>query len=219
MTPAEVGATLETARGNARAAASANRISGDLNEARKGIVPESEAAQNIGGLGFNLDRNLRLRTNKILSDNANVAALQPDEKAALEGVADGTWLRNTLRNIGSIFGVTNPVRAIASTTVGGAGGAAVGLPELAAILPAAGTVAGATASGMTRRALTAAEELIRRNSPLAQSQLDALQNSYSPGIGRDQAVIRALLPGLLAPPPPEPRGRGLLVPPPPPGFI
>jgi hypothetical protein len=144
-------------------------------------------------LNYNVDFQLRNRALAILKDNANVAALLPDEKAMLEAVSSGTVPRNALRAFGNVFGVTDPLRAATSLGTGYGVGGGWG----AAILPAAGTAAKMAASGLTRRALQAVEEQTRRNSPLAQSAYDGLLASYSPGIGRDEAIARALMPGLL----------------------
>jgi hypothetical protein len=204
----EVASTLQTARDNSRSAMSANRISGDLNDAVKGILAEVEANQNVKGANYNVDFQLRNRALAILKDNANVAALLPDEKAALEAIANGTVPRNALRSFGGAFGGTDPLHLMAS---GGAGYGAGGIWGMAG-LPVAGMVAKRLGGAMTNRALQAVEEQTRGNSPLAQSAYDGLLASYSPGIGRDAAITRALMPGLLSVPPAPARKL-------PPGFI
>lgn len=221
MTPAEVGSTFTTAQQNWRSAANANRISGDLTPAVKGILETIEMKAQASG-NYNVDAPLRNRALAILQDNANVAALLPDEKAALEAVVQGKVSRNMMRDFGRIFGVGNPLELLSSGTAGGSLGAgigaltsgllgtAIGGPLGAAVLPIAGTAARRVSKAGTKGALSAAEELIRSNSPFAQEILANLIKTPPP-VGRDEAVLQPLLRGLLAPPPDRSRL--------PPGYI
>jgi hypothetical protein len=220
MTSGEVGSTFDTARNNYRSALGANRISGDLDPAVKGILETVEAKAQASG-NYNVDAPLRNRALAILQDNANVAALRPDEKAALEAVAKGTVTRNMMRDFGRIFAVNSQFGLAASGGAGGTVGAGIGalasgLTGAAAgggigalALPIAGTAAREIAKGGTKRSLAAAEELMRQNSPLAQSILQDVLNQ-PPAVGRD-AVMQQLYRGLLAPPPERSRL--------PPGYI
>jgi hypothetical protein len=85
----------------------------------------------------------------------------------------------------------------------GAGSGGIGWKGILAGLAsqAGGAVAKAAANAIARGNTRLAEELVRANSPLAESLRAAQTLSYSPGIGRDQAVMRSLMPGLLEEPP------------------
>jgi len=212
MTMEEVGKTFDAGTGNWRAGSSANRITGELNPATKGILRELDAKQNVAGVSFNMDRQLRARAEKMLADNATVASLLPDEQKLLEGVRDGTLTRNALRNFGEVFGISNPLRAGTSAAVGGAlgggagamggasalGGGLLGGGIGAVALPAAGTVARMAGSGLTRKAIMAAEKLIRSNAPLAAAERAAAPIVSPVPIGRD-ALMQQVYRGILAP--------------------
>ena len=225
MAPEDVGSTLQTARDNYRSALNANRISGDLDPAVTGILERAEGRAATANSGQNLDNQLRRRAAAILEHNKDVASLAPDEKAALEAIRDGTFLQNRLRSIGNTLGGGGGLGRLWSSGMGGAGGLLAGMSgggtgqgtaaAGAIAAPAIGWLSKTLENALARRSINAADELIRSNSPLYRSILDAAPLSYSPGLGRDEAVMRALMPGLLAPPqPPLSSGRQM-----PPGFI
>ena len=216
MLPEEVSATLQTARGNARARMVANEISGELSPGTVGFLERAEARAGIPGRQ-SVDTQLRNRAGAMLESNAEVSSLLPDERKAVEMIRDGTATRNTLAWFGrKLSNLSSQVTGgglggLAGLLHGGTlGDAALGVLALQGARGAAGAAARGGANALARRQTLAAEELVRRNSPLGQSLLD-VPLSYSPGTGRDAAIMRALLPDLLTEPPSERRL--------PPGFI
>jgi hypothetical protein len=93
--------------------------------------------------------------------------------------------------------------AAATLLTGGAGVSGLGWKGLLAALPlqAGGAVAKAAANAVARRNTRLAEELMRYNSPLAESLRAQQTLSPSASFGRDAAVMRSIMPGLLEEPP------------------
>lgn len=209
MSLEDIASTLQDARANTRSARTANRLSGDLDPAIKGILDEVQLKADASG-NYNIDQSLRGRAAAILARNKDVASLLPDEKDALEAVVRGTVTQNSLRLLGKRFAPNSMFNITLSGGAGYGAGSLLGLPpELLALgVPAAGAAAQSANIAMTKSGLRAAEEQVRRNSPFHQGLLADATLSYVPGLGRDETVMRALLGGgLLAPAPPE---QGLL---------
>jgi hypothetical protein len=211
MAAEDIAPTLATARGNTRAAMNANKVSGELDPAATGFIERAEGRSGTGRRA--LSDQLADRAGKILESNEQISALAPDEIAALRLVRDGTATQNILEWAGKRFGGLSPVSAVNTAAMSGAGFSGLGAKGVALGLVSqlGGTVAKAVANAMARGNTRLAEELMRRNSPLAQGLLAEQRLDFSPGIGRDQAVMRSLMPGLLTDPPPENRL--------PPGYI
>jgi hypothetical protein len=207
MAPEQVSTTLEEARGNTRAAMAANKISGELDPAATGFIERAEGRSGPGRKS--MADQLSDRATKILESNKEYGRFTPDEIKALEKIRDGTATQNVLEWWGRRFGGVGPASAITNLTVGAGLGGGLGWKGLLGAIPAqlSGEAAKAWANAMARGNTRLAEELARRNSPLAQGLLASQPLSYSPGIGRDAAVVRAIVPGLFDNrPPPEPPG-------------
>lgn len=219
----DISSTLADARENTRSRLTANQLSGEKEVAVKGILPQINLKSMAKGSTYNAEQAMRDRVSALLMSNKDVASLLPDERAALEGVVEGTWPGNRLRDFGKYFG-SFPFGIGLSTSAGYSLEGALGIPGLRYALPVAGAAARKGSAALTRSALDDAEELIRRNSPLYRSLLQDAPLSYSPGLrGGDPYSLmpgpltfpRAAMPGLLAPPqPPLSSGQQM-----PPGFI
>jgi hypothetical protein len=211
MAPEQIGPTLETARGNTRSAMAANKISGELDPAATGFIERAEGHAGPGRRAVAMQ--LSDRAEAILKKNEEIRSFAPDEVKALELIRDGTATRNTLEWFGRRFGGTDLASTLANAAVGGAVGATGGWPWALAAVAAqsGGLLAKAAANAMARGQTKVAEELVRSNSPLARSLIENQHLNYSPGAGRDAAVMRLLGPGLLEAPLPQSRL--------PPGYI
>lgn len=200
MAPGEVAPALSRADANWGAAQRANQLTGDLQKARVGMVERGE------GRRGNLDLNIRNAAERMLENEKQVKSLTPEELRAVEYIQAGNWLRNKASDLGTSFGQSGLSKAVASLR-GGAGlgllGTLIqGLTPEAAVPAAVGMVAGpwvgsvarSVADAGARRAVSAAEELMRRRSALAQ---EYLAGRTSPLFGREQAIQSILQPGLL----------------------
>jgi hypothetical protein len=207
MAPEQVGPTLQEARANTRAAMAANKISGELDPAATGFIERAEGRSGTGRKS--MADQLQDRAKQILESNKEYGRFTPDEIQALEKIRDGTAGQSMLEWLGRRFGGVGPASSITNLTMGmGLGG--LGWKGLLASVPPmlGGELAKAWANAMARGNTRVAEELARRNSPLAQGILAQQPLSHSPGIGRDEAVMRAIVPGLFdnRPPPVPPGG-------------
>lgn len=213
MAPGEVAPALETARGNWGAAARSNELSGELDRATTGMVERAEGRAASTYSGGNLDNNIRASARSMLEQNKKIGGYSPEEISALEDIRDGNLTRNAARFLGNTFGGQGGIARLVSGATGGAAATALGLPPYVGALglPAAGSMARAAANAGARGSVAAADALLRSRSPLYEEML-ANARPVAP-IGREEAIGRAVLPGLLAP------RREPLVPRPPPGFI
>lgn len=203
--PQAIAQTLRDARGNYAAAQRSNDLTGDLDRANTGIVDRAEARAEASHSGRNLDNAIRQRVASFLQNPENVAGFSQPEIDALNGVVAGGPLRNTSRFVGNIFGggggmhsgLMGAIGAGAGALEHGTAGAMVG----AAALPTIGYAAKSLQNAFAKRALNNADQIVRTNSPLARA-LAAEGALTQPSIGRNSAVMRAILPGLMAPQPP-----------------
>ena len=212
MAPEQISPTLEAARGNTKSAIAANKISGDLDPAATGFIEKAEGRTGPGRRPVVMQ--LEDRAAAILEKNKEFRSFAPDEVEALKTVRDGTATRNTLEWFGRRFGGTDLASTLANSIVGagthfGAGGSGWGGLLAAGATQVGGLLAKAAANAMARGQTRVAEELVRRNSPLARSLVENQTLSYSPGTARDAAIMRILGPGLLAPPDTAPLPAGV----------
>jgi hypothetical protein len=223
-TPAEATATATTyqdARANTGAALRSNAITGELLNSQglpreRGVMGEAQTAaekQNAPSYDRTLRDTLARFTNP---KNPRLGGYIPDEVAALNDAMRGSALRNTLRNIAATLGGKFSAQQAFTGSSGAALSHMFGLDPLTsaavgAAVPALGGAARLGQTALARGEIGRAAETVRMRSPAYE---EALRNLPP----RDIAVIRSILPGLLAPPTqPGMTGRGLLAEPEPPG--
>jgi len=117
------------------------------------------SAPNFSGSG--MENALRTEFRALAKNERRMRLFKPEERAAIERVAKGAPIENTLRMLGK-FAPTGIVSAILS----GGAGAAAGGPIGALALPAAGSVARVAATRMTMRNVANANALVRRGAPI-----------------------------------------------------
>ena len=199
-TPGEVRQAVDTfndARGNYAAAMRTNSITGELDRATTGIAERASGRAAASNSGSNFDNLARQQAERILERPRDVSRLSDDEIAALKHVRDGTWYgSNMVRRLANVAGGGGGLGQLIGSV--GAGGAALASGAqgiwpyvIGGAVPAAGMSLKGAENALANRRLSQAADVMRQNSPLAQSQLTP----------RDIAVLRALMPGLLAPPP------------------
>ena len=185
------------ARGNYGQAMKVNDITGELDRANTGIAGKAAGRASATYSGSNFDNNVRQQVERILERPRDVRRLSDDELAALQHVRDGTWwgsnlVRRGANMLGGGGGLGATASGVGAASTAALSGASGGLTALAgAGAPVAGSLLKSYENFLAQRRLNQAADVMRQNSPLAQSQLTP----------RDIAVLRALMPGLLAPPP------------------
>lgn len=200
LAPGEVAPAMARADANWGAAQRANTLSGELDTARTGFIEKGE------GRRGNFDLYSRRAAEKVLETDKEVKSLSPAERAALDYVNVGNWLRNKASDIGTSFGQSGLSKAV-SFLRGGIGGGVLGAlwngltPETgllagatAVAAPWVGKVARSVADSGARSAISAADELMRTRSPMYQ---EYMASRGSPLFSREQAIQSILQPGLL----------------------
>jgi hypothetical protein len=165
----EVSPLLDSANGNYAAGSRSNT----LNAIEGGAELRAAAANS----GQNLGNTLRGKA-ATLADPAHperMSGFSAYEKRAIEAVAKGSRSANTLRFVGNLLGGGGGLGAGFVGSVGGAvGGALGGVPGAAvgaAVPPAIGMALKAGERTLTRKAFRAADEMVRRRSPLYEQML------------------------------------------------
>lgn len=158
--PAADAQLLREAGGNYRGA----KRSGALVEDREGVLRRGERQAGVSGAGWNTINTVRQRINAILNSPTERARWEPDELDALERIANGNLLSNSLRQA-SKLAPTGAVSAVPTLLVGSqqgtAAAAAVGLLGLGAHF---------AGDAVTKRAVRKLAESIRADTPLGRSQ-------------------------------------------------
>ena len=155
-------------------------------------------APNFTGSGYENALRTQFRT---LAKNANkMRGFSKTEQTAIERVAKGGPLENTLRMLGK-FAPTGVV----STVMSGGAGAAIGGPVGAVALPAAGFAARQGATALTARNARAASELMRSGQLPALGRMAPadveLMRALMVGQGQQAPELRQqLMPPLMVPP-------------------
>lgn len=194
--------TLRTANANYAAAQRSNALTGSLDRANTGILEQAEARAEASHSGRNLDNSIRQRVASLLQQPGAVSGFSNDELDALRGVISGGPVQNTSRVVGNFLGgggglghlAATGAAALAGGHMGGGEGAALG-----AMVPGVlGVGAKALENSLAKRSLNSVDELVRQRSPLYQQTLGQ-QPLYNPMAARNAAVLRAILPGLMAP--------------------
>ena len=181
--------------GEALARANANYAAGMRSNQVNGIEDAADLGAAAANSGQNIGNTIRQRVKSLLLNPKQSAGYSPDELAALREVTEGTPVRNTARYVGNLLGGGGGLGAVVTGGVGGAAGGAIGGPFgvlAGAASPLLGVLSKKADNAMTRGALNAADELIRKRSPLfAELQRNAPMIEQYP-ISRD-ALVRALL--------------------------
>lgn len=203
------------ARANYAAAQRSNDLTGTLDRANTGILERAETRAQASNSGRNIDNAIRQRVASLLEKPSEVSGFSDPEIEALKSIVAGGPAQNTARFVGNLLGGGGGLAHMLTGAMGGAGAAHLGGGLLetalgAAIPPAIGYGAKTLENTLAQRALGRADEMTRMRSPLADSLLSA-GGLWAPSTSRNQAVVRALLPGLLSPPAPaQPATPGLL---------
>ncbi len=155
--------------------------------------------------GLNLDNLIRQQAKALLKDNAKaLRGFSPEEIAAVRAVSKGNASRNTLRFVGNMFGgggglavpILSGLGAASGALTGGLPGSTAGAAIGAIVPPVIGNIARRAANRKAEAALQAANELVRKRSPLyEQAVRDTPQQAVSPT--PQMLLMRAL--GLTVP--------------------
>ncbi len=152
---------IKGARGNYAAASRSDRVTGledvaDLNAAA------SNSGQNIGN-------SLRQRIASVLKSDKVGRGFNEEELAAARQVVEGTPTRNSARKLANLLGGGGGLGAAVYGLTGAAG--SVANPGMAAIagLPIVGAGLKALENGLTKREVSALDEMVRSRSPLYES--------------------------------------------------
>jgi hypothetical protein len=181
-----VGHVAKTARGNAAAAFRsqdlvANQASAEL---------RADATYS----GRNVENNIRQRAAYLVDPlhPERMSGFSAEEKAAIEAVARGGPLRNSLRYVGNALGGGGGLGLLLTGTSAGALGGSMNSTAMGAtagaVFPAIGISSKAIANALAKRAMRKADELVRSRSPLA----EAAPGIAAPTAGRE-AALKAIL--------------------------
>lgn len=172
--PASVVAGPAAAAGETVAAARGNYAAAKRSERLQGIEDSADLRAAAADSGLNTENALRQRAVSLLQSPKDIAGYSPAERAAIEAVARGTAAANTLRFVGNLLGGGGGLGAVASGAVGGMAGSAFGGPAgmvMGALSPALGLGAKKVAAALARARLNAADEMVRRRSPLYEEMM------------------------------------------------
>lgn len=184
---------LTEARGNYAAASRSDRLTGDEGRTVQNVV---DIRTNAANSGLNLDNTIRGRVGDLLLNKKALAGFSPEEVATLRQVNEGTFARNSLREVGNSLGGGG---GIAGPLIGLGAGSATGSATNALIgaligvgVPATGRAARLGANALTSKALTKADEQVRKRSPL----YEAIKAGAPPEVHSPEAraaLIRILM--------------------------
>lgn len=192
MAPDEVSTTLDNARRNIGAAKRSERLVGNPDEdvATLGLLPRAEASPS------SIDQALRVEARNMMRSRKQMTGFSQEESDALAAVRDPSGLRSGLSWVGRLG---SPSGSLGTAWLGNKIGELFGAPWVGmAAGPAIGVGSRLAAGELARRSLRAVDEMVRSRSPLMDQM--RLGQPAVPGLTRDEAVIRALVPGLLAMP-------------------
>lgn len=180
------GKALKDARGDY----AAYKRSGDVT----GIQDAADLRAAAANSGQNTGNSTRGRVASMLLSDKKKAGFSREELAALEGVVEGSGAANATRRVGNLLGGGGGLGQLLAGGAGAVAGGAVGAPGLgAAGALSLGMGSKALSNKLTRKALSEADELVRKRSPLYERMAkDAPFASPNIPHSRD-ALIRALL--------------------------
>ncbi len=198
--PSATQALFEKGRGNYAAGQRSNDINGTLDRATTGILERAEGRAQAANSGRNLDNTIRSKVESVLEKPKEVSGLSDAEIAALERVREGGGVRNTAREIGNQLGGGGGLgTSMLGLATGGTAAAASGNPwllALGAVPPVIGTGARKLANALAKRDLNAADELMRKRSPLYEERLAATESPVISPERRAAAARAALIEAL-----------------------
>jgi hypothetical protein len=188
---------FQTGRANYLAGQNLNRLTGDLDRARTGVVERAQARTAAANSGANFDNTLRQRVETFMENRNNAAGLSDDALTALDRVVAGGAISNRIRDAANFLGGGKGLGTMFASLSSSIPAALSGRPGLAGALAAAAPVAGITLKGLenrlAQRRLNTALDTIAQDSPLYRERAA----NFEP----DQwAITRPLFTGLLAPP-------------------
>lgn len=185
---------IAKARGNYAAGKRTEAITGS--EARYGLEDRADFNAAAANSGKNGDNAIRQQAKSLLLNRKASAGFNPDEVAALEGVVNGGFTQNRLRDVGNMLGGGGGLGSIVASMAGGAAGS-LGGPVLTAagvaLPPAIGLSARQAANKMSRSALEQVAEMTSKRSPLYEEMKAA-----APDVVKDPARRSALIRLLMA---------------------
>lgn len=185
---------FKDALGNYAASKRSDRITG--------VEDAAELRASAANSGQNVGNTIRQRIASLLLDQKKSRGFTPDEIRMLEDIVKGSPGANLTRRLGNFLGGGGGLGALVTTGAGAGAGAAIGglvggTPGATAgaaiggmALPAAGATMKSASNALTKGALRAADEVIRRRSPLYENGLAALAPA-TPDAYRD--ILRALI--------------------------
>lgn len=183
----------QNGRGNYAAAQRSNRITGELDNAYTGVMDRGQLRADVANSGQNTGNALRQNVASLLTSRKELQGYSPEEIAALERAASGTRAMNASRWIGNFMGGGGGLGAQLTSALGAGAGALLGNVPGAMAGASVGPVVGAGAKllegNLTKRAVSAADELIRQRSPLYQNAIPDM-NAIDPA--RRAAIARLL---------------------------
>lgn len=194
--PASVVAGTASDAGSALRTANANFAAAKRSDLLTGVERAADLRAAAANSGANTGNAIRQRVASALLKPKEIAGYSPEEVAALEQIVTGTAAQNATRYVGNLLGGGGGMGQMLTTAVGAGGGAAAGGGLGAAIGAAApiaiGSTSKAVSNALTRKALQAADEMVRARSPLyeamkANAPLEVVRQA------RSERLLRALL--------------------------
>lgn len=151
----------------------ANFSAGKRSETLAKISERANRRAASANSGQNLDNSIRSRVTSALERPKISGGFDDAERAALEGVAQGTAVTNTARAVGNLLGGGGGLGAALTGAIGGTAGSIFGPVGIAAgvAAPVVGFASKRAANAMTDRALSGVDALTRTRSPLYEQTL------------------------------------------------
>ena len=149
----------------------ANYAAGKRSETLAAISERANRRAASSNSGQNLDNSIRSRVTSALERPKVSGGFDDAERAALEGVAEGSVGTNIMRALGNLGGGGGGIGAAGIGAIGGAAGGMLGGPAGVAVglgIPVAANLSKRAANAMTDRALGRVGDITRSRSPLYQ---------------------------------------------------
>jgi hypothetical protein len=149
----------------------ANYAAGKRSETLAAISERANRRAASSNSGQNLDNSIRSRVASALERPKVSGGFDDAERAALEGVAEGSVGTNIMRALGNLGGGGGGIGAAGIGAIGGAAGGMLGGPAGVAVglgIPVAANLSKRAANAMTDRALGRVGDITRSRSPLYQ---------------------------------------------------
>ena len=186
---------FQTGRANYLAGQNLNRMTGDLDRARTGVVERAEGRTAATNSGANLDNTLRGRVETFIENRNNVAGLSDDALTALDRVVAGGAISNRVRDAANFLGGGKGMGSMVTGLSTSIPAVMAGRPGLGAAFavgaPAAGIALKGLENHLARRRLNTALDTIAQDSPLYRERAENFEQD-------PWAITRPLLSGPLA---------------------